>query len=420
MKQKITMLVILAMLMGAVAGCGTKAATTDTTATDSTDTTATTTDSSGYLSARNYKASDYVSVDNYKGVAASVDPQDEISDDDVSNYVDYVMSNYTTSTDVTDRAAQDGDTVHVLSVGTKTDGTEFDNSGDTGYDVTIGGTDYIDGYAEGLIGANIGDTVVLNLTFPADYSDTTLAGQAATFTLTVQTIKQTVQTELTDEFVANLDTQNGTTYATVDGFKAGIKTMLEDYAASTYKSNVQQAVLDAVLANATFQELPAELIGYYQDSITAYYTSQATSAGYDLETYLTNTYSMTLDDFNTEIATMAEATAKEELLCQLIAEKEKITVDDDTMNTQLKLDMADAGVTTQEEYLGDTDIEEYRAYLVKLDVLDFLVTNAVITENAADTTATDATTTDTTATDATTTTDATATDATTTTDTTTN
>ena len=107
-------------------------------------------------------------------------------------------------------------------------------------------------------------------------------------------------------------------------------------------------------------------------------------------------------------------------MCKLIAEKEKITVDDDTMNTQLQADMTAAGVTTQEEYLGDTDIEEYRAYLVKTDVIDFLVKNAVVTETAADTTTTDATTTDATTTDATATdaatTDATATDTTTTTD----
>lgn len=402
MKQKITLLLLLTMLVTAIAGCGKKAETAaEETKTEATaETTAETTEvTTTGLSARNFKAADYVTLGDYKGLTVEAAAVEAVTDEDVENYISYILSYYKEEVEITDRAAQTGDIVHVLSVGKTLDGTEFDNSGETGYDVEIGGTGYIEGYAEGLEGANIGDVVELNLTFPADYSATELAGQEAIFTLTVESIKQSVEAELNDEFVVKLDTENGSDYKTVDGFRAGVRTMLEEYAQETYDNTVAAAVLEQVSTAATFQELPADLITYFKDSITSYYNSEATYYGTDLETYMSTYYGVTLEDFNKEVVTMAETSAKEELICQLIGELEGITVADEDLNTRLAEDVKAAGLTTNEEYLGSTDIEDYRAYLVKLDVLKFLVKNAVVTEPVVE----EAATTDTATTDATTT-----------------
>ena len=385
MKQKITLLLLLTMLVTAIAGCGKKAETAAETETSTETTTETTTTG---LSARNFKAADYVTLGNYKGFEVEAAALEAVTDEDVENYISYILSYYTEEVEITDRAAQTGDIVHVLSVGKTLDGEEFDNSGETGYDVEIGGTGYIEGYAEGLEGASIGDVVELNLTFPEDYSATDLAGQEAIFTLTVESIKQSVAAELNDELIVRMDTENGSDYKTVDGFRAGVRTMLEEYAQSTYDNTVAAAVLDQISAEATFQELPADLLTYFKDSITSYYTSEAAYYGTDLETYMSTYFGITLDAFNTEVLTMAATSAKEELICQLIAELENITVSDEDMNARLDEDVKAAGLTTKEEYLGTTDIEDYRAYLVKLDVLQFLIENAVVVEPVVDETAT--------------------------------
>ena len=386
MKQKITLLLLLTMLVTAIAGCGKKA---ETAAETSTETTTETTEvTTTGLSARNFKAADYVTLGNYKGFEVEAAALEAVTDEDVENYISYILSYYTEEVEITDRAAQTGDIVHVLSVGKTLDGEEFDNSGETGYDVEIGGAGYIEGYAEGLEGASIGDVVELNLTFPADYSATELAGQEAIFTLTVESIKQSVAAELNDELIVRMDTENGSDYKTVDGFRAGVRTMLEEYAQSTYDNTVAAAVLDQISAEATFQELPADLLTYFRDSITSYYTSEAAYYGTDLETYMSTNFGITMEAFNTEIETMADTSAKEELICQLIAELENITVSDEDMNARLDEDVKAAGLTTKEEYLGTTDIEDYRAYLVKLDVLQFLIENAVVVEPVVDETAT--------------------------------
>lgn len=231
MKQKITLLLLLTMLVTAIAGCGKKAETAaEETKTEATaETTAETTEvTTTGLSARNFKAADYVTLGDYKGLTVEAAAVEAVTDEDVENYISYILSYYKEEVEITDRAAQTGDIVHVLSVGKTLDGTEFDNSGETGYDVEIGGTGYIEGYAEGLEGANIGDVVELNLTFPADYSATELAGQEAIFTLTVESIKQSVEAELNDEFVVKLDTENGSDYKTVDGFEQVLEPCLKN------------------------------------------------------------------------------------------------------------------------------------------------------------------------------------------------
>lgn len=86
----------------------------------------------------------------------------------------------------------DGDTVNIDYVGT-VDGVEFDggSTNGAGADLTIGSGTYIDGFEEQLVGAHPGDTVEVNVTFPAPYSlNTDLSGKAAVFTVTVNGIYQ--------------------------------------------------------------------------------------------------------------------------------------------------------------------------------------------------------------------------------------
>ena len=48
----------------------------------------------------------------------------------------------------------------------------------------------IDGFEDGLIGAKKGETKTLNLTFPENYREESLAGQAVVFEVTVNSVKR--------------------------------------------------------------------------------------------------------------------------------------------------------------------------------------------------------------------------------------
>ncbi len=98
----------------------------------------------------------------------------------------YLSKNCTIN--ITDRPVKDGDVVNIDYVGKK-DGVAFDGGTASGYDLTIGSNSFIDGFEEGLIGAELGETRDLNLTFPEQYHSADLAGADVVFTVTINSIK---------------------------------------------------------------------------------------------------------------------------------------------------------------------------------------------------------------------------------------
>ncbi|MCR5145367.1 MAG: FKBP-type peptidyl-prolyl cis-trans isomerase [Lachnospiraceae bacterium] len=105
-----------------------------------------------------------------------------------------LLTNQSTLNTDTSLEVQDGDLTNIHYVGS-VDGVEF--QGGTGdYDLEIGSGDFIPGFEEQLIGAHVGDTVDVNVTFPEGYSDSSdaegnvmhLSGADAVFTVTINGI----------------------------------------------------------------------------------------------------------------------------------------------------------------------------------------------------------------------------------------
>ena len=77
------------------------------------------------------------------------------------------------------------------------------------YELVVGDGEMIDGFEDGIVGMKSGETKELDLTFPDDYYEESVAGKAVVFKVTLQ--KFTRPAELTDEWVAA-----NTDYKTVD------------------------------------------------------------------------------------------------------------------------------------------------------------------------------------------------------------
>ena len=144
----------------------------------------------------------YVTLGEYKGITVEVQSP-EVSEAEVDAYIQYVTSSMPATEEVTGRPVQEGDTVNIDYAGKYADsGEAFDGGTAQGYDLVIGSHSFIDGFEDGLIGANIGDTLDLNLTFPEDYGHSELAGVDVIFTVTVNSIK--VKPDFDDAYAASL------------------------------------------------------------------------------------------------------------------------------------------------------------------------------------------------------------------------
>lgn len=319
----------------------------------------------------------YVTLGEYKGIEVSVAPKDEVTQEEIDNYIQSAVEGQTTYADVTGRAIQTGDTVNIDYVGKK-DGVEFEggSSTDGGYDLEIGSGSFIEGFEEGLIGANIGDTLDLNLTFPEDYSSADLAGADVVFTVSVNSIKEAVIPELSDELVPTLAAE----CTTVDEYKEYVKNLLEEQVQTSFDQTVQSTAFQNVFAASTVSEPPQDMIDYYVEQTMLNADTYAGYYGLEREAFITEQLQMTMEDFEAQAQEMAIEASKQELVVRAIAKKEKLTVKSDEINTFATENMTMYGYESAEAMIEEIGESEIEYYLLNTKVLEFLAENAVVTE----------------------------------------
>ena len=102
-----------------------------------------------------------------------------------------------------DGAAEKGDVVKIDFLG-KRDGVPFDGGKGEGFQLELGSGQFIPGFEEQLIGAKVGDKVEVNVTFPEQYHSKSLAGQPATFDVTVHEVAYLHTPEINDNFAQSI------------------------------------------------------------------------------------------------------------------------------------------------------------------------------------------------------------------------
>lgn len=271
------------------------------------------------------RALDYVTLpEDFASVAvkrSDVEPTSE----EVEKQINDLLSRYSSTNHVTDRAAADGDTVNINYTGS-VDGVAFTGGSAENYDLTLGSNTFIDGFEEQIVGHKPGETFDVNVTFPDGYSDSTdasgntvkLSGQKAVFTVTFNYISESVLPELTDAWVASNFGSSNNLY-TAEALRAYYQEQL-------YTSNLNTAVMDDLLANSTFKSIPQQVMDYQVNQCLNYYSTLAGYYGYDLDGLVQNLlgYEST-DDMLAHLESSLENYSKEALLYQAVAESLDIT-----------------------------------------------------------------------------------------------
>lgn len=211
-----------------------------------------------------------VELAEYKGVKVDI-PVPQVTDEEVDARVNQALAANPKET-VVNRAAEMGDIVNIDYVGTQ-DGVEFAGGKAEGTDLTLGSGQFIDGFEDGLVGARAGDKKELNLTFPEDYKEKSLAGQNVVFKVTVNEVKIKEEAKLDDEFV-----QSVSEYQTVDEYKSSIRQELQDQKQKSYDLSVRQAVLQKVVEGSKFK-LNKSTVSRRYNTMVDQYTQQAKLQG---------------------------------------------------------------------------------------------------------------------------------------------
>ena len=177
----------------------------------------------------------------------------DVADSDLDNMLE-VLRKQNVRFEETDRAAQNDDQVNIDFVG-KVDGEAFAGGSATGTQLVLGSGRMIPGFEDGLVGARAGEERVLNVTFPEDYQNLELAGKAAEFTVTVNTVSEPKLPELNEEFFK----QFGIKETGLDGFRAEVRKNMERELRQAIKTKTKNQVMDGLLA-ANPIEVPKALL----------------------------------------------------------------------------------------------------------------------------------------------------------------
>ncbi|MDD2979847.1 MAG: trigger factor [Hespellia sp.] len=334
-------------------------------------------------------SNDYIKISQYKGIEVDQVDVAEVTDDDVESQVQSNLSASAITTDVTDRAVQSGDTATIDYTGT-IDGVAFDGGSATDYPLTIGSGAFMPGFEDQIIGHNIGETFDVNVTFPEGYQNADLANKAAVFSVTIKSLSVSTTPELTDDWVAanSKDSKN------VDQYKKEIKKQLETSNEESQKSSLKSESLAAVLDKTEVKKYPEGDVEDQEAAIKNQYTSMAEYYGLEFADFLQQYMGMTEDDFAAQVTEAAQTTVKQNLVCELIAKKQKLAPTDKEYKSEIKKYAEDYGYEDSDAIIKQVGEDQLKSLILQDKVSDWLADNCVQVKPEADNTTTDDTATD--------------------------
>ena len=270
----------------------------------------------------------------YKGVELDKSAGTEITDTVVDYYITAEREEDTVVTEITDRAAQLGDFANIDYTGMM-DGEAFDGGSGTGYELELGSGTFIEGFEDGVVGMNVGETKTLDLKFPDDYSSTDLAGKDAQFIVTLNSLETKEVPELTDEWVSK---HTDGEFTNVADYTADYKTRLQKQSDLSTQYSRAYAAIQTVAEDA---DVTASVDGikYLYNSNYATYETMAASYSMTLDSYLTAS-GTDLATFKQNLADYSETVAEQVAVIEAIYEKEGMTLtDEDEENMELMTGM---------------------------------------------------------------------------------
>jgi len=286
----------------------------------------------------------------------------------IQSEVDHILMFFAGSTHIFDRAVAHGDTIDIDFVGS-VDGVEFagGSTNGMGMEVTIGVTQFIDDFLYQLIGVMPGDTINVEVTFPDDYFEPSLAGLGALFITTVNFILEPGEVELNDEFVAtNLAIFEG--WTTVDEMWNGIENDMR-------RGPLQQFIGEMLINETTVSSVPQSIITYQKNSILEEYRMGAVDSGMELEHFIH--MFMGIESIDELIAIHEDDIIEQAtffLIIQAVAEEAGIRITADDLEAYFLNFSGSSDYSMFEDLFG---LPYLKKIILSQHVLEFLIDNVV-------------------------------------------
>ncbi len=294
-----------------------------------------------------------------------------VTDSDIDAEIEKLRQRNSREIEVTDRAAQMGDTV-VFDFDGSVDGVAFDGGKSENYNLKLGSGQFIPGFEEQIVGKSIDESFDVNVTFPEDYHAKELAGKAAVFACKLHEIKEIELPALDDEFVKDVSE-----FDTLDAYKADMKAKMEERN-NTVADNAVQEQLIAALVEKMEADIPEPMIENEVENQVRDFDMRLRQQGMDLKTYFQYT-GLDLDGMRDQFRPMAERQVKARLALEGVVAAEGITASDEEIAAEYD-ELAKAYNMSADDVKKYIDDESVAKDITVRKAIDLVKEAAVITE----------------------------------------
>jgi trigger factor len=269
--------------------------------------------------------------------------------------------------------AADGDMVVADFLG-RIDGEAFQGGTAEDSQIVIGSGQFIPGFEEQLIGAKVGDTVTVKVSFPADYQAENLAGKAAEFETTIKDIRAPAESKIDEAFAEKLGLPS------LQALKDAVRGQVEQTYTSQSRFKLKRALLDALDTHHDFP-LPPRMVEAEFTSIWQQVENDKAQGGLP-----DDDAGKSEDDLKTDYRKIAERRVRLGLVLAEIGRVNNVTISDEEMTNAARQEAMRYGPQAQEvfDYLRRTPQAQaqLRAPLYEDKVVDLIFNQATIADKA--------------------------------------
>ena len=311
-----------------------------------------------------------VTLGKYKGI--EVEKADtSVTDEEVDAAIEKERENNARTISVEGRAVKDGD-MTMLDYEGFVDGKSFEGGKDENYPLTIGSATLIPAFEEQLIGAELDKEVEVNVTFPEDYQESSLAGKPAVFKCVVREIKEKELPELDDEFASEVSE-----FDTLAEYREDVRKSLTEKKEEEAKAVKEENVIEAIIADAQM-DIPEAMLETQQRSMADDFAQRIQMQGISIDQYFQFT-GLTRAALLEQMKPQAEQRIKTRLVLEAVAKAESIETSEEEYAAEIRK-MAESYQMTEDkikEMVGEFEQKAIREDIRIRKALDLAVEHAV-------------------------------------------
>lgn len=274
-----------------------------------------------------------------------------------------------------DYVAAMGDLVTVDFVGKTADGVAFEGGTGTDMGVELGAGRLIPGFEDQLVGVKTGDDKVLNVTFPEEYQEKSLAGQPATFDITVKSVKTAGESKIDEDLAKSLGLES------LEQLTGLLKGQIEQEHNGLTRTHMKRKLLDQLAEGHDF-EVPPSMVEAEFNQIWSQLQHEATHEA-DPEAAMAE-----MEGERDDYRKIAERRVRLGLLLSEIGQANGVEVSNQEMQRLLAQAAQQYPAEQRQQFMQYIQQEpmaaaQLRAPLYEDKVVDFLFEKAEITDREA-------------------------------------